>query len=92
MFVLSLRLTAVALFALAVPGCTNNCPFAYNGACDEPALCAAGSDSADCRGGGGGACTDSCTYAGDGECDDGGPSATTSVCDLGTDCTDCGAR
>ena len=29
---------------------------------------------------------------GDGACDDGGPGATFTVCDFGTDCSDCGAR
>jgi len=37
-------------------------------------------------------CTDSCPYAGDGECDDGGPGAAYAVCELGTDCADCGPR
>ncbi len=37
-------------------------------------------------------CTDTCEYAGDGECDDGGPSSSYDICELGTDCTDCGAR
>lgn len=35
-------------------------------------------------------CDDSCVYARDGECDDGRPAAVTSLCDPGTDCTDCG--
>lgn len=35
-------------------------------------------------------CNDTCLYPGDGECDDGGPGATTALCVLGTDCTDCG--
>ena len=39
-----------------------------------------------------GMCDDSCTFAMDGECDDGGPDSDTSVCDLGTDCSDCGPR
>ena len=37
-------------------------------------------------------CEDSCIYANDGVCDDGGDNATTTLCDYGTDCTDCGAR
>ncbi len=37
-------------------------------------------------------CTNTCVYAGDGECDDGGAGARTSLCGLGTDCVDCGAR
>ncbi|MEC7984561.1 MAG: putative metal-binding motif-containing protein [Myxococcota bacterium] len=39
-----------------------------------------------------GLCTNECAYAKDGACDDGGPNAEYSVCDLGTDCTDCGPR
>lgn len=41
---------------------------------------------------GGGACSNTCDSANDGECDDGGPGAQYSVCALGTDCADCGAR
>ncbi len=37
-------------------------------------------------------CSDTCTYPADGDCDDGGPGSTFSLCDLGTDCTDCGPR
>ena len=37
-------------------------------------------------------CDDSCQYANDGACDDGGTDSDYSVCDLGTDCTDCGNR
>lgn len=40
----------------------------------------------------GSGCTDTCPYFGDGECDDGGPGAVYSLCDLGTDCSDCGSR
>jgi hypothetical protein len=36
--------------------------------------------------------TDTCYWAGDGVCDDGGPGSSYSVCDYGTDFTDCGAR
>lgn len=39
-----------------------------------------------------GMCTNTCQYASDGECDDGGPDSDFSVCDLGTDCDDCGER
>jgi hypothetical protein len=35
-------------------------------------------------------CDDTCTFYADGQCDDGGPDSDWSVCDLGTDCTDCG--
>lgn len=37
-------------------------------------------------------CADTCPYARDGECDDGGPGALYAVCELGTDCADCGRR
>lgn len=40
----------------------------------------------------GGGCTNTCRTANDGECDDGGPNSLYSVCALGTDCADCGAR
>jgi hypothetical protein len=40
-------------------------------------------------------CNDSCVFdggsvAGDGDCDDGRPGADYDICELGTDCTDCG--
>lgn len=37
-------------------------------------------------------CTNTCVTANDGECDDGGLDSLYSICDLGTDCNDCGAR
>ena len=37
-------------------------------------------------------CTDACRFASDGFCDDGGAGASFSLCERGTDCTDCGAR
>ena len=37
-------------------------------------------------------CIESCNYAFDGDCDDTGPGAEYDVCQLGTDCTDCGPR
>lgn len=37
-------------------------------------------------------CEDSCRWAGDGECDDGGSGSDYSVCEMGTDCRDCGER
>ena len=40
----------------------------------------------------GSVCESTCATAGDGECDDGGLGALYDVCDLGTDCVDCGAR
>ena len=40
----------------------------------------------------GGLCTNTCSDANDGHCDDGAPDAEFDVCDLGTDCGDCGTR
>ena len=37
-------------------------------------------------------CSNTCATANDGECDDGGPDSLYSICDLGTDCNDCGPR
>eukprot|EP00966_Prymnesium_polylepis_P287418 6638370-Prymnesium_polylepis.1 len=37
-------------------------------------------------------CQESCSYSRDADCDDGGPGAEFSICTLGTDCQDCGAR
>lgn len=37
-------------------------------------------------------CSNTCQYAYDGECDDGGPGSSYSLCDCGTDCSDCGER
>ena len=39
-----------------------------------------------------GLCTETCVFSNDGGCDDGGPGASFSLCDLGTDCADCGPR
>jgi hypothetical protein len=41
---------------------------------------------------GGMLCTETCQYSNDGECDDGGEGSSFSLCDLGTDCLDCGPR
>lgn len=37
-------------------------------------------------------CNDDCATAFDGECDDGGPGSLYDICDLGSDCGDCGPR
>lgn len=37
-------------------------------------------------------CTNTCEYALDDACDDGGPGAEFGLCDIGTDCADCGPR
>ncbi len=35
-------------------------------------------------------CNDTCRFSGDNECDDGRPGSYTSLCEAGTDCSDCG--
>jgi len=37
-------------------------------------------------------CSNTCPTANDNECDDGGPNSLYSICELGTDCNDCGPR
>ncbi len=37
-------------------------------------------------------CTNTCRYAFDNDCDDGGEGSDFSLCELGTDCGDCGRR
>jgi hypothetical protein len=37
-------------------------------------------------------CENACRWAGDDECDDGGPGSEFAVCDIGSDCADCGPR
>ncbi len=37
-------------------------------------------------------CSNTCAFASDGDCDDGGSGSEFNICDLGTDCNDCGAR
>lgn len=39
-----------------------------------------------------GGCTNTCSTSSDGECDDGGIGSSYSICELGTDCDDCGYR
>jgi hypothetical protein len=79
--------------------CTNTCPHADDGECDDGgpnslySICAYGTDCNDCGprppipG-----CSNTCPHANDGECDDGGPNSLYSICELGTDCADCGPR
>jgi hypothetical protein len=71
------------------------------GACEgeEPFMMPAGLDSLACASVCGPTdgtdttlCENTCTYSNDGQCDDGGPGADYSICDLGTDCNDCGPR
>ena len=53
---------------------------------------AAGGSSGGGGGSAGGGCSNTCASSNDGECDDGGPNSLYSVCQLGTDCADCGGR
>ena len=64
----------------------NSCKYANDGECDEPRVCARGTDTNDCGGGGGyggSGGNNSCQYANDGECDE------PSLCPRGTDSNDC---
>jgi hypothetical protein len=72
--------SATHVIAAAPPvSCTNTCSYAFDNECDDPGLCATGTDCSDC----GGLCINSCTYAFDDVCDDPG------ACAVGTDCNDC---
>jgi hypothetical protein len=73
---------AALTYAAGLPGASPN------------SLAAEGSSTGGGGGGGtpGGGCSNSCASANDGECDDGGPNSLYSVCQLGTDCADCGGR
>ena len=55
----------------------NSCKHANDGECDEPNICARGTDTNDCA--------NACKYANDGECDE------PNVCPQGTDTNDCGS-
>jgi hypothetical protein len=78
--------------SLTSDSCLDTCPYAFDGACDEPHLCGTGSDCTDC----GGTvtrpavradqCLDTCIYANDGQCD------VPYLCATGTDCHDCAGR
>lgn len=90
------RLGALPLAALlCCIGC-ETCPYSNDGECDDgrpcavTALCAFGTDEADCSNIGACDPANSCVYADDGECDDGRPGSVTSLCDFGTDFNDCG--
>lgn len=86
---------AGAMLALGAPAMAsrNTCAYAVDGACDEPGIgtgvCAAGTDSWDCRREGV-LSADACYFAHDGECDE--PSIGTAACPRRTDTTDCGGR
>ena len=53
----------------------NSCKHANDGECDEPNICARGTDTNDCA--------NACKYANDGECDE------PNICPRGTDANDC---
>jgi hypothetical protein len=57
----------------------NSCQYAFDSECDEPSLCALGTDTNDCRNAG----PDSCLYANDGACQG------LDFCLPGSDTTDC---
>src|SRR6188768_4244997 len=58
--------------SLTSDSCLDTCPYAFDGACDEPHLCGTGSDCTDCGGTvttpavGNDQCVDTCIYAKDG--------------------------
>jgi hypothetical protein len=99
-----------AAMPVANTGCSNTCGTANDGECDDGgagslySICDLGTDCNDCgprnmarqvapsNQGGTAGCTNTCGTSNDGECDDGGPGSMYSICDLGTDCNDCGAR
>ena len=67
---------------IGIPG--DSCRWANDGECDEPDLCAPGTDTADCRDSGNLARRNSsCRWANDGECDE------PDLCAPGTDAADC---
>jgi hypothetical protein len=78
--------------SLTSDSCLDTCPYAFDGACDEPHLCGTGSDCTDCGGTvttpalANDQCVDTCIYANDGECD------VPYLCKTGTDCSDCVGR
>ena len=67
--------TSVASYCETVPG-ANSCSYAYDGFCDEPTLCADGTDTYDCT-------PLTCPYTNDGYCDE------PTTCPTGTDTVDC---
>ncbi|MEM9071932.1 MAG: hypothetical protein AAGE52_25710 [Myxococcota bacterium] len=72
-------------FDTGMPGCDCDVDATCTPMCDcDPECAASGLCSDECGPGG--------SYVADGECDDGGPGSNTSLCALGTDCTDCGPR
>jgi len=66
-------------------GCPDSC-----GTCTDPAVCDGVTGA--CVTTPDASCNNTCGTYGDNECDDGGPGSHFSLCDLGTDCADCGPR
>ena len=64
----------------------NSCNYAFDGECDEPTYCSAGTDSWDCRTEGRFGAND-CFWAYDGECDE--PEIGTGICPANSDRYDC---
>jgi len=60
--------------------------------CCDGLTCDHDSTASTCQPPPGTRCEDTCHWAKDGECDDGGPGSDHDLCELGTDCTDCGPR
>ena len=76
----------VCLSVLPAGAQNNECQYAFDGECDEPAICGKGTDSFDCRGTGTPGPND-CFWAYDGECDE--PRIGTNSCPIRSDSWDC---
>ncbi|MBI5494984.1 MAG: hypothetical protein HY904_08135 [Deltaproteobacteria bacterium] len=74
-------------------GCVNTLTdAAHCGGCGRPCTGGGTCTNGQCTGGTTTLCAETCRFAGDNECDDGGAGSVTALCDLGSDCHDCGAR
>ena len=75
---------------------TEGCICTANRACDQGLRCTVDdycvSKGSGGSGGSSGRCEDTCASKKDGICDDGGQDSVTSLCQWGTDCSDCGRR
>jgi hypothetical protein len=90
----SSALLAVALITLS--GCTDagRCALGSPGCFCDDQTCQSGTCVDGMCPPAEGICEESCfaSWSGDGTCDDGGEGARYSICNLGSDCIDCGAR
>ncbi len=68
--------------------CVTDCCVSVEIDSDDQTLCSPNTEFCNDNG----KCINTCPYASDGDCDDGGPSSDFSLCELGTDCADCGTR